>query len=650
MNSPHVLHIARPRRAGRLPVGPGLLVLVGSLAAIASAALMVTGSTPAPLALVTMIVVAIAAGQTVSWLAGTAATVIGMLAGLAIAMRLYPYLGLSLETSSALTLLLLNVVALIHLARRGAELRLPTRSGAGLAAAALIVPVAALVAAATIMLRSGGTKISWAMSNDATFSLMIGRFIIGDGGDDPAKHLSSAPLTYEVLAVFMAPGRSSVDPSELLNHDIGRVIQVLLLLLAAMSVLGSLTVARIVPREHVVSRVALSLLMGLVPWTWFVSGFGLKYGFNNALLAGLVITAIWAAWVESRAHPILGTAVQAMGATVLLATWAPLVLVPLGLGGVLFALAWRDHLRLRGIRLVLWLVPVLCFVWYALFATLPAFRQNSTALAVDGAIFASRPSDSVIALGLTLAVTLLGATCRRTSWQVVGILVVGATGAVGALYLVAQRVDNPLGAWGYYPAKYAWLLAMFAPVVCARAVATRLSEPSTSRLRRGGLVVAAALVVTAAMAQFDPADLRSPSAAYQFPRATPDWSLASVFPLVSIASDKGMSDQDSAVKLLMRISDPTKKVFVMRYYADRGKDTFINYWLLWQQFDEYPQINGVRGYALLEKDRISQACSIVDDWGGGVTILTRDTSLEDRVRAKCPDLDVSFALAPSEVS
>ncbi|MET0820415.1 MAG: hypothetical protein ABWY58_05590 [Aeromicrobium sp.] len=599
---------------------------------------------------VSFCLVVLALGQFTTWLSSVSATALGMLAGLAVAMRAYPYTGLSLERSVPLTLVALSATALAVIWRHRDSLRLPTRSGFGLAASALVVPVSALTAMVVIILRSGGTKISWAMGNDATFSLMIGRFIVEDGGDDPSKHLTSAPLTYEVLAAFMAPGRSSVDPRLLLTHDVDRVIQVLLLMLAAMSLLMALTVAQVVPRHRVVSRIVLSLVMGAVPWTWFVAGFGLKYGFNNALLTGVIVVAVWAAWIEGRSRPVLGTAVQAMAATALLATWAPLVLIPLGLGGVLLASSWRQHVRLRGFRLVAWIMPVALFAWYAIFATLPVFRESSGALANDGAIFASHPADAVTVLGLALAIVILATATRQSSWQAVGVVTIGVTGTVGALYLVAQRVDNPAGLWGYYPAKYAWLLAMFAPVVCARAIAERLGETSLSWARRGGLVAACSLVVLALMAQYSPPDLRSVSPQYKQPRPTPDWRLASVFPLVSIAADEGMSDFDPAVQTLMRLSDPDRKIFVVRY-SGASIDTFINYWLLWQAFDKNPLMNGGLAFALTRsEDPVGEVCAVVRTWGSGVEIITRDKNLQRRVRAACPDVDVTITRAPSEAS
>ena len=483
MSSPQHQDTARHRdrrheRRGlpRVPAGAALVVGAGAVATVASAVLTLGGGTPAPLVVVTVLVCVVAAGQTTTWLAGVTTTILGMLAGLAVLMRVYPHLGLDLEQSTTISLVALSGVALIRLGSAGRRLRLPSCSGAALALSALVVPVAALSAMTAIIARSGGSKISWAMSNDAAFSLVLSRALVADGGDDPSKHLTAAPLTYEIMAAFIAPGRSSLEPSAVLGHDVDRVIQVLLLLLAAMSVLGAVGVAQVVPRHRVASRIGLCLVMGLVPWTWFVSGLGLKYGFNNALLSGVLVTTVWIAWIESRRHPVLGTAWQALAATALVATWAPLVLVPLALGGLLLIRSWREHLRLRGLALVGWLVPTVVFVWYLVFATLPIFREASYALANDGAMFPSSPAYAVTVLGIAIAITVLGTAGRDAGWQVSGLLAVGAAGTIGALYLVSQRVDNPAGLWGYYPAKYAWLQAMFAPIASGDGVSVWLNS------------------------------------------------------------------------------------------------------------------------------------------------------------------------------
>ncbi|QWZ07218.1 hypothetical protein KRR39_17315 [Nocardioides panacis] len=623
------------------------MALVSVLCVAATALVTLRGGTPGPLALVAGTLVLGAFGQFARWSAALAGAVLTMLLVVALGMQVFPLLGLPLAGADAALLVLVSLVALALILSRRSSLRLPHRSGAVFAASCLVVPFLALATTLLIELRHHGSKVAWVMSNDSTFNVMIARFIVGDGGLQPAKHGNVAPLTSELAALFMAPGRSVLAPALLMEHDVRRVIEMLLLMLAVMSVVGSVIVAQVVPARYPWVRGILAVCAGLLPWTWFVGGYAIGYGFWNAVVSGVALTATWLAWLEAPRSPRLSSALQAAATAVFVTVWVPLAMVPAAFGVVTVLRYWRVHLRLRGLRLVAWLVPALVFFYFAFVLTKPTVApaggagavSSMSALAFDGAFFAvAHSTPGVIGL-ITIGSVAVAAMFGRDRWALVGVLIVAVLGWFGLHYLMAQRVTNPTGPWGYYPQKFAWLVCLLAPYAVVRAFVAVLGELRLPPLRRLGVAVGAVLVAAAVVAQIPPADNRPPSSeSNPGPRPAPDYRATSMFFLYSMAQPHAASDFDPAARQMFRWSSPEKKVVVGGWYHDGSLDGFMNFWLLQQTVGTgHPEVRPF-AYTLNPNDPAS-LCVVVNTWGGGVTVKTRRASMEARMRKVCPDSD-----------
>ena len=66
-------------------------------------------------------------------------------------------------------------------------------------------------------------RLSWVMRNDSLNNLQLARVIIEGGGIAVGENENPAPLPSAILAIFMLPGRSGVDSSRLLEHDLAAI-------------------------------------------------------------------------------------------------------------------------------------------------------------------------------------------------------------------------------------------------------------------------------------------------------------------------------------------------------------------------------------------------------------------------------------------
>jgi hypothetical protein len=644
---------AEIQSSNRRPLVPvvAALALVGTLAAT------VAGATPAPLVVTVVVLLTAALARPVGWVQAIALAPLALVASFVSLGQVYPDVDAPWAGSNTAVLGVAGTVALVALVRAGGTRSVPVEAR-WLAVAATTVPVVCAAWLYVLRATSSSPKLAWMMSNDSAFNVFSSRHILLDGGVDPAKHPSPAPGMSEVAALFTAPGRTGVAREGLLEHDLERVLQALVLATGALSVLGALGAVLVVRRGHLVARVVVAVAVSALPWTWCLFGYAMSYGFWNVIVSSAVLAAAWLAFAERRRHPTAASAAQALAGTALLPLWAPLLLVP-----ALFALAIvvehrREHLALRRWSLVAWLAPVLLLGWYALFVTIPLLGGDTGALAADGAMIAISRTTIVIILLSAVAIGLAVHARGERTGELLGPACVLVAGLVGLDYLVGLRADAPTGPWGYYPAKFGWLLAFLAFFVAARA-AVALAFPTsgpgaegtpTARSRAAvGRGAAAALVpvlaVSVLVAQVPPADPRPVTADYPIPVPTPDWRPGSVWPLLSISQSDGASAMDPAVETLLELSSPEEKYLLTRYHDQLSKDTLVNFWLLSQPVVQ--DRNDVRHYAyFLEPDKPESLCSLATTWGPGVTVLTRDRRWGRTLERTCPEAGLEVVTEP----
>lgn len=637
---------------------------VGAVALLVTLLATALGLTPAPLALAVCVLLATALAARVGWVQAIALAPLVLAAVFLSLGQVYPDLGLPWGRTNLAVLLTVGVASLVALARSG--VRPAPREGRLLALAALVVPVLSVLWLLVVRATASGPKLAWVMNNDSAFNVFTSRHILIDGGVDPSRHPSPAPGTSEIAAFFSAPGRSGVAASSLLEHDVVRTLHGLLLAMCALSVFAALGVVLGVRRGHVATRAAVAVAVSALPWTWYLFGYAMQYGFWNAIISSAVLAGAWLAFAERRRNPAAASAAQALAGTALMPLWAPLLLAPALFALVIVAGHRREHLALRRWALVAWLLPVLLLGWYAVFVTLPLLGGDTSGLAADGAMLAiTRPTIVTILLSAAALGLVVHARGERRG-ELAGPALVLVAGLVGLDYLVGQRAESPSGPWGYYPAKFGWLLAFLAFLAAARAALALAvpvgrvtgSDDGPGRSTRARLVavgrgaaaaVAPILVVAVLTAQVPPADPRPVTTDYPTPVPAPDWRLSSIWPLASITVADGASAQDPALETLLELSSPNEKRLLTRYLDTPAEDAFVNFWLLSQPVVR--DRNDVRYFAyFLEPDNPESLCSVALTWGPGVEVLTRDARWGKRLERTCPEADLDVVVQDPDAS
>lgn len=622
-------------------------VLLAASAVVLTVACTALGFTPAPLLVCVVVLLSAVLSRPFGWVVAVAFTPIALVATFMVLGQVYPDIGVPFVRGNLVVLSMIGLGAVGAMALGTKARPLPV-DGRWIALAAGLVPAVCAAWLAAVRVFSTSLKLAWMMGNDSPFNLFTSRQILLDGGVDPVKHPSPAPGTSEIIALFTGPGRGAVAPVDLLQHDLVRTLQALVLATCALSFIGAVAVALGARGGSRVARIAVTVVVASLPWTWIMFGNATRFGFWNALLSTAVLATAWLAFAEADRHPTAASAAQALAGTALLPLWAPLVLAPALFGLLIVGAHWRAHLALRRWAVVGWLTPPAVLAWYYLVVLRPLFTSQGGALAADGAMFPIGKTTIQAVLVAGAALGFLAYASRGRAWELAGTTAVLVTGWIGLTYLVAQRADATTGPWGYYPAKFGWLIAYLGIMAGARAAAAVAMPVAVAGLRWqkaarvGAGALAPLLVLSAFLMHFPPNDPVPLSAEHPALVETPDWRAGSVFPLVSIAQDDGASSLDPAVETLLPLSSPREKHLITRYADDATMDSFANFWLFQQPLVQ--DNNDVRYFAyFLKADNPESLCSLMRTWGPGVQVTTRDRSWGRTLDRTCPDAGMDLA-------
>lgn len=577
------------------------------------------GGAPFVLWAATAFIVLLVVGQRVAWLPATALTVVGLLAAYAVAVRVLQPIPVDLGTKNRVVVLVVALVGLALCWSRRDRLRLPslrrTRPLLVALSAIAVTVVAALVAVAA----SDGTRVAWAMQNDAIWNTVMARFLYADLGAGPA-HPNVSPLIPALLAGAFAPGRGAVPASELLQHDVSRQAELWLLLLLLSSILAGLVAWRALARCSRVGRGIGTLLVALIPLSWYCAGYAFQFGFYNATVSLIALLGAWIGWSTAREGRLASVAILSASTIVMLATWAPLGIVTIGLGIGVLAGGRRDWWRsIRGTRLAVFVLSLAGLPLYLVAITLPDVLRESKALAADGGIIAIQPHHVALVGVVGVAVTALlalGRGAQRDWAPLMGVLIVGAASALALGYLVLQRSGQGSW-WGYYPQKLSWLVASLLIIV----IAVSLAGLAPRRRALRAVAVAAAVLVVGAL-------MSSP-----LPTRTSLYALASVFlPAPQLASDE-------TTERLFASSDVSQFTVFARF-GSPGEDSFVNNWLIQQRADSGD--DPVRSFAyILDGTDLDRLCSLAATADADLVVRTRDDALAAELDAVCPAAEIT---------
>lgn len=340
----------------------------------------------------------------------------------------------------------------------------------------------------------------WVMREDMVWNAAQSLLINADGGVLATEHPNPAPLTNALFAVAYG-----VDPS------LGAVLRghtaVVLVLVTLLSLIAGSYAARRARHLRPLVRVCVVATVALLPYSGIALGAAMHLGHVNVLTSMLVLWAAWVMYADGHVPGWIRLSLLAGAATALLASWAPLAVVPVVLA--LLTLVLRDGLRefraSRGWPLIVQLIAAAQVLVYVLVITLPDLRRSGSALVANGGVGTlSLPLAGIFFLGfLLLGFAAMQASERGSDLWRAGLGLAGITLSVGPVlaYLMLQRwgVDQ---LWGYYPAKFAslviGLLIGFSTVIIA--ALARTHWPAARQLVAAAGALPAILLVVSATA------------------------------------------------------------------------------------------------------------------------------------------------------
>lgn len=591
---------------------PGILL---AFLALAAGIVSIAGGPVVPLW-----AVAIAAGfLTFAPHVGTASalaySVLGFFAGELGLLMLGPALSLELPTVDLAAWLALSLMAAGFAIARPREARrlTPRRLWLGLAAGTGSL---VLLTAFSIVGVLPGSGLAWGMSGDIPNVVVIARGMVTDGGISLSAGSQSTPLPFAMIAANMAGGRPALTGGLLLEHDVARLQQVWLFAIALGCVVSGAIAARFVDGMRLRFAMPVIAAVSSLSLTWYVIGVQFQHGFVSTAVALVLLLAAWLAYLGGDERPGSALVALFLAAIAILATWSPLVVCVVALGVALVVLRAAKLRRVKVGWLLLGALAPLAFVAYSLLVVLPLFASQSGFLGFDGGFPQIGPASVVVITAVASLAASVAARFAGMRFAATGALAVALSLGAGLVYLLLQRTDAATS-WGYYPAKFAWMISILLLVVAAGfAVALLAAHPP--RTRWDALIVAAGVLLFGAML-WAPGDALRPSAQ---------------LPLIGVLQGPAPGTTNAAELVFEFAGDDDARHVMWRSAAG---DVAVNYWLL-QVDAQHGMDDPVRHYAYLTTTfTIDQMCLVIQLLGSNVIVHTADPQASADLASACPN-------------
>ena len=653
-------------------------ISVGGLAAVTGVGLglWVAGRSPWLLVCATALAIAWAFAQRVSWTLAAAAGVSVPLAWYAVVVHFSSALPVSLATTGAISLTLITALALIFCWHQG-SLKVPAGRFTLITSGVLaIVPLAFSLISA--IKGRAWFALEWAMNGDIAWHLIVGGRLVDAGGLVSEIH-NPAPMTIALMGMGAAPGRPVGPLGEVLPHDIYRLAEMWVLLILLSGVLAALVALRTLRHTRPELRAGAAVLAYLIATSSYFVGFAFIFGFFNATPSVVLLLVAWLAWLETKETPVAAFSVMAFSAVALLATWAPLALIPLALGGAAIiigpvaAARAKSHyaapitesltespteplstvLPSRAQRrreadeansrlhtpVSLWrsLAPYLVIsapvLAYLFGITLNDLRRQGEALILDGGIQDIGPLHWLFVGGCLVTFSALLALRDRSSHQFVGVVIVGMATTVVLAFLIYQLVAAGRPWRGYYPIKFIWfvccLLIILLFVNAVAFLADRAATASARTITTNLVAVTLAGAITALVM-------------FQAPVAP----LRHQLPLIDVALDTpGFAAPPGASSEELFAIMATDHPAIAASFISSPVDRWMNMWLLQMHSDL--DTDPIRDWAFtLDPLRPYQICAATKAWNRPVTVYTTVADMKDAltVAVECADLNFAVVL------
>jgi len=485
----------------------------------------------------------------------------------------------------------------------------------------------------------GASRVSWALNGDALNNLVEARLILTGHGLAIGSSGNPVPLPASLLAFALAPGRSAIPTADLALREFATFALVWMLLIAATCLLTGAVVGSMMPSGRP-GLVALASGSGsLLPLTWYVTGLPVQWSYLNANVAIPLALGAWLVFLGARRRPLVAFFVLTGFITLTLATWSPLVVIPVSLAIVILVRERARFRMLSGVSAVAFALSFAqCIAWLGLI-TAPTFGSQNDQLGNPSNGFPSVWPAAVATLVVLLACAAL-LRRRQHGPEFAGVIALAAAAlaATGTLVYFAARQTDPWGA--YYPKKLAWMLSVIVGVIALSFLLRLLVE----RVRPGRAVVVlvSTVGVTLAIAAGLPAGSWPETLVRQ--------------PTVRILAGAVWHTGDAAVAEIARLSKPGHPGLL--WQSDDPDEAFINSHapvVDTGYIAGEPQLNRLtfginatyRTTGTYDNSNIGTLCKFVRLMHPTPTVYTANPKLESQLRSACPSSRPRFVVKPN---
>ena len=458
--------------------------------------------------------------------------------------------------------------------------------------------------------------MSWAMAGDSAPHTALSIAVAEAHGVTPAVLVNDpVPLLHVIIAEV---GGERMVTS--VTVAVGAMASTWAVLIALSGLMAGL-VARELSRRRGGSRATsdfIALVGGILPLTWFVTGYPMNYGFVNSHLVLVLTLMVVAAALALRDGPWWSAVILTVSGTALLVAWSPLVILTVPVFVVASVRIWMTRERPSRASGVLLAVALGAAAAYVLGYQLKVLSSTQTALATDGGL--AHFPEWMLPTTVLVCVALAWIPRPRDRWLAFALSAFGAAGIVG-LVATVELAGNPLaGPWTYYPHKFAWQLAVTLLVI----IVGLAGGIAAKRRREAGAVLAImALVVVGALGGLG-----------VVPSSTVRNMVAN--PVVGIVAGSVYGSGDRVYDEVVAAS-MSSKIPVLWKSGD-PREQWVNHWTLEiaraGRSDEARAILHTRSYFLVDA---ASVCELRQALGENLVVLVEHQQASAELRAACPD-------------
>lgn len=364
-------------------------------------------------------------------------------------------------------------------------------------------------------------------------------------------------------------------------------------------------------------QVLASVLGSLAMLSWYATGSAMEYGFINTDVSLPVLFSLILIALSTRLITPVRISALAVGATVMLAVWSPLAVIPVALLALAVVTEHRELLALGRTGKIVVAAAFAQLLAWGLGVTVPTLLSQKDALAGAGGIFRS-PWWIVFAVGIVVVILdrIAAQETRKTRGLYLPAVVVAAFTGIGFLLYVSRRAPD---IWTYYPVKFSWfvtlLLGVLAIGLLVGVVGTRVTRPLVRRALLTAIAGSVALLVAWA------------------PDITPNLAMN---PLDRLVRSQSLERIQQLHEQILGNADPENPVL---FWNDlEWWEAEVDLWLISLKADTLLNTPlRLAAYSSYTNRSIEQLCELIGLMGPNLTVITSDPLLPTEVDDNCGD-------------